>query len=64
MEKYNSVIIGVAIIWAAVILAAAMILQGTGYFSQMLPILGGGAASSIIVLGGARSNKKVSSIPL
>jgi hypothetical protein len=59
MKKYSAVIIEVAIIWVAVIIASAMILEGTGYFSQMLPILSGGAASSIIMLGGARSSKKL-----
>jgi hypothetical protein len=58
MERFDSGIIGVAIIWAAVIFASAMILEGTAYFSQMLPILGGGAASNIIILGGTRPRKK------
>jgi hypothetical protein len=58
MQKFEAGIIGVAIIWAAVILASAMILEGTAYFSQMLPVLGGGAASSIIILGGTRPQKK------
>ena len=58
MKSYDAGILGVAIIWAAVIFASATILKGTPYFSQMLPILGGGAASSIIVLGGARPKEK------
>lgn len=45
--------IGVAMIWAAVIFASAIILKGTEYFSQMLVILAGGAAGSLIVLGSA-----------
>ncbi len=58
MQKSDAGIIGVAIIWAGVILASTVILKGTEYFSQMLPILGGGAASSIIILGGSRPQKK------
>ena len=41
-----------AIIWAAVIIASAFILKDTVYFAQILPILGGGAAGSIVVLAG------------
>ena len=58
MKSYDAGILGVAIIWAAVIFASAAILKGTPYFSQMLPILGGGAGSSLIVLGGARPKEK------
>jgi hypothetical protein len=58
MKKSDAGILGIAIIWAAVILASAMILKGTASFSQMLPVLGGGAASSIIILGGTRPQKK------
>ncbi|MFQ6105154.1 MAG: hypothetical protein ACE5OP_12830 [Candidatus Glassbacteria bacterium] len=52
MSRRGLVIVANAIIWAAVILASAVVLQGTEYFGQMLPILGGGAGGSIIVLGG------------
>ena len=41
-------VLGVAIIWAAVILAAA----GVTDAGALIPILGGGAAASIIVVGG------------
>ncbi len=47
-------IIAVALIWAAVIWATSMVLDGTPYWGQMLRILGGGAAATIIVLGGTR----------
>ncbi len=57
MQKFDAGIIGVAIIWAAVLIASAAVLKGTPYFSQMLPILGGGSASSIIVLGASRPRK-------
>jgi hypothetical protein len=58
MQNFDAGIIGVAIIWAAVIVASAILLEGTPYFSQMLTVLGGGAASSIIVLGGTRIKKR------
>ena len=45
MESSNAGILGVAVIWAAVIFASASILEGTPYLSQMLLILGGGAAA-------------------
>ena len=48
----GTVVIAVAIIWAAVILASAHVLQGTGLMGTMIPILGGGAAGCIIVVGG------------
>jgi len=58
MKKYDTGILGVAIIWAAVIFASAVILKDTEYLSQMLTILGGGASSSIVILGGARPKGK------
>jgi len=54
IKKWNAAIIGTAIIWASVIIASAFILSGTGCFSMLIPILGGGAAGSLIVLAGAR----------
>jgi len=58
MESWDLAILSVAIIWAAVIFASAVVLKDTENFSQMLPILLGGAGGSIIVLGGARSKEK------
>lgn len=46
MAKYA---ISSAIVWAAIILACAVILKGTHYLSQLLPILGGGAAWNVII---------------
>ncbi len=57
MDRSGWSIIGVAIIWAAVIFAASFVLKGTPYWGKMLPILGGGAAASIIVLGGTRRKR-------
>ena len=49
--RYRVAIILVAFIWAAVILACSLALEGTGLFARVSHILGGGAAVSIIVLG-------------
>ena len=58
MDRSRWSIIGIAIIWAAVIFAASVVLKGSAYWGKMLPILGGGAAASIIVLGGTRRRTK------
>jgi hypothetical protein len=52
ITRRTALILANAIIWAAVIIASAVVLQGTGYFAKLLPILGGGAAASIVVVGG------------
>ena len=41
--------VGSAIVWMGLILATAIILRGTPYFAQMLPILAGGAVWSIVL---------------
>jgi len=57
MNKSVSLILASAIIWASVIIAAALILQGTGYSDKIIPILGGGAIASILALGGTLSRR-------
>jgi hypothetical protein len=52
MKEGNAAVFGVAIIWAAVILASAIVLRGTPHGGKVIPILGGGAAATIIVVGG------------
>ena len=56
MDKFGKPIIWVALIWAVVIFASAVVLKGTPYWARLLPILGGGAAVTIIILGGALRN--------
>jgi len=58
MDKSKYAIIGVAIVWAAVIFASSVVLKGSPYWGKMLPILGGGAAASIIILGGTQRKMK------
>jgi len=39
-----------AILWAGILIAVAVVLQGTPYFGQLLPILSGGAAFFVVIL--------------
>jgi membrane protein DedA with SNARE-associated domain len=52
-------VVVIAIIWAAVIIAVSMALGDVPQSSRVISILGGGAAASIILLGGmiARERK-------
>ncbi len=47
-----------AIVWAAVIISAATVLEGTSGFARVLLILGGGASATIILLGGLATQEK------
>ena len=57
MKSYGTIVIGVAVIWAVVIIASTVILRGTPYWGQMFPLLGAGAAASIIVVGWLRKRR-------
>ncbi len=46
-------LIGTVVIWVGIWLASAIILQGTPYFAQMLPILFSGMFWFIVVVPGA-----------
>ncbi|MBV7331580.1 hypothetical protein KFU94_25765 [Chloroflexi bacterium TSY] len=50
MNRMKLIVFAEMIIWAAVILASAVVLQDTEAFGQMLLILGGGAAGTLLVL--------------
>ncbi len=58
--RWGIAIIVEAIIWAAVIIAVSMTLEGAPQANRVLIILGGGAAATIILLGGmlARERRK------
>ncbi len=45
-------LVGSVIVWVGIWLASAVILQGTPYFAQMLPILGIGMIWSVILVPG------------
>ncbi len=53
MNKFGWTIIVIAVIWAAVILASSNVLGATAYAPKIARILGGGAAATIILLGGS-----------
>ena len=46
----RSYYLAAAIVWVAIIVASALVLKDSPYFSQMLPILGGGAAFFVVIL--------------
>jgi len=51
MRKEAAVVIANAIIWGFVVIACARALEGTGAYKEIQPILGGGAAVSLLVVG-------------
>ena len=51
-SRLGLAVIVIAIIWAAVIFAVSMTLGDAPQSSRVISILGGGAAASIILLGG------------
>jgi len=52
MKRNRIAIIVTALIWAAVIFAADIAFKDTNCTRRLIPILGGGAAATIILLGG------------
>jgi len=58
MKRWNWAIVAVALVWAAVILTTSSQLGGTIYNAPVLRTLGGGAAATIIILGGSRMLEK------
>ncbi len=54
MKKIHGVTIGVAIVWAAVILAVAKVLQGIPQGKIVITLVGGGIAATLILLGSLR----------
>jgi hypothetical protein len=50
--------VGAAIVWAGIFIASALLLQGTPYFSQMLPNLSGGAAWFVVIIPGAWQRRR------
>ena len=58
--KLSTYAIGAAIVWAGILLATAVVLAGTPYFAQMLPVLGGGIAWFVVIVPGAWSRPRTS----
>ncbi len=51
MERAKaSYILAASIVWAAIVLATAIVLRGSPQFGVMLSILGGGAAFFVVIL--------------
>jgi hypothetical protein len=57
MSKIHSASIGNAVIWGAVIIAAAVLLRGTDQAGMMVVILGGAAGVSISIVSNALKKK-------
>lgn len=53
MKKIHSASLGNALIWAAVLLATAVLLQGTDKAGIVVVILAGAAGASIVIVGNA-----------
>ncbi len=52
MNRQSILILTNLIIWVAVIVATSIVLHGTPYLAKMIPVVGGGAAVSLVVLSG------------
>jgi len=57
-SKVGYIIIGNAIVWGAVIIITALILRGTGLMSKLIPVLGGGAGFSEVILSSLLKKEK------
>jgi hypothetical protein len=53
MRRMNPVALGNALIWAAAIIAVAVLLRGTGQAGIVVVILGGAAGASVLLVSGA-----------
>ncbi len=47
-----------AIVWGAVMIGTSLVLKGSGYMDKLLPILGGGAGFSVVILSALLIRKK------
>lgn len=57
MNASGSAILGVCLVWAAVLLAVAFALRGTPHSTQVIILIGGGVAVTLIILGATRRKK-------
>jgi hypothetical protein len=55
MKKTGKVSLGNAVIWAAAILASAVVLRGTEFAGITVIILGGAAAASIALVASSKN---------
>lgn len=57
-KRIGAFIIGNAIVWGLVMIAISLTLRGTGLMGKVLPILGGGAGFSVVILSSLLVEKK------
>lgn len=57
-KKYGILIIANSIVWGVVIIITSLVLRGTGLMGKLIPVLGGGAAFSHIILGSLLKKEK------
>jgi hypothetical protein len=48
--KLTTHLLGAAIVWTGIFIGTAVLLSGTPYFGQLLPILGGGPVCFIVLV--------------
>jgi hypothetical protein len=53
MRRVNPVSLGNALIWAAAIIAVAVLVRGTEHAGMVVVILGGAAGASVLLVSGA-----------
>lgn len=57
-KRLSWFLVGNAIVWGAVIIGAALVIGGSGQMPKLLPILGGGAGFSTVILPTILTGKK------
>ena len=57
-KRIGTFIIANAIVWGAVIIGVALVLRETGLMGRLIPILGGGAGFSVVILSSLLIEKK------
>ncbi len=58
ISRWGLAVIVAALIWAAVIIAVSITLEGSPAGTRVITLLGGGAAATIILLGGLGIQEK------
>jgi hypothetical protein len=58
MKESKAISLGIAAIWAAVIIGVAIVLRGTPYAGSVVTLVGGGAGASLIILEGRCREKQ------
>jgi hypothetical protein len=48
----NQYLVGSVIVWVGILAGTAFVLQGSPYFAQLLPILGGGVVWFVVLVPG------------